>query len=321
MRKRCQQGRIAPQGSVLSVLSALQSSTCAKDEKDVFLKDMKPPKNFGDKVNADTLIAKKAFENSPDTFENVMRYADVFFDGYTDTLFGHPSGHKGGQDAVEAIQNFAGSNKIQDFYTDNAPELLFAGKQAGLVHRTSTPDMPQANGLAESKIRSVKEGTTTILECAGITPISFWPQAMEYFCRVRNFVMRDGDSAYNKRHVKGHLPRKRLPFGSLVDFMPVPQKMVDNMPFTPKMTAGIFAGWHMHAGGKWSGDYYIYPLADFVWNKEQTRWGVVLAQRAKEIFWDAKADGYQFPLREVYVKFTRTHGGMAVSLNRLKRTF
>ena len=84
-----------------------------------FGKDKKPLKKFGDKVTADTLIAKKAIEG-PDTVETVMRYAVVFFDGFSDTLFGRPSGNKGGQDAVEAIRIFAGSDQILEFYTDNA---------------------------------------------------------------------------------------------------------------------------------------------------------------------------------------------------------
>ena len=33
--------------------------------------------------------------------------------------------------------------------------------------------------------------------------------------------------------------------------------------FAPKSKKGVFLGWHMLLGGKWSGDYLVADLADF----------------------------------------------------------
>eukprot|EP00972_Heterocapsa_arctica_P054697 8060033-Heterocapsa_arctica.AAC.1 len=63
------------------------------------------------------------------------------------------------------------------------------------------------------------EGIRAIHEQAGLSP-HWWPHAVKHFCVPLNISLKDGDSAYNVRHGKGHFAGLKVPFSSLVDFRP-----------------------------------------------------------------------------------------------------
>eukprot|EP00972_Heterocapsa_arctica_P039032 5748587-Heterocapsa_arctica.AAC.1 len=84
-------------------------------------------------------------------------------------------------------------------YNDGAPEIVKAGKSLKCHHDTSTPYRSATNGVAERRVRHVLEGTLTLLEQSGM-PTGYWPHAADAFCDHINFVIIDGDSAWNKRH-------------------------------------------------------------------------------------------------------------------------
>ena len=54
-----------------------------------------------------------------------------------------------------------------------------------------------------------------------------------------------------------------LPFACEVGYLPSTHIRKAAHKFAPKSRKGIFLGWHMLLGGKWSGDYIIAELADF----------------------------------------------------------
>ena len=114
----------------------------------------------------------------------------------------YPTGGKSADEAAQSIAGFEGNKKkknIKLMYTDNAPELIAAVSRPKLKHDTSTPDRSTANSIAESSIRTVTEGTRTLLEQSGF-PVQWWPYAARCFCHSMNIAVIDGDSAYNKRH-------------------------------------------------------------------------------------------------------------------------
>ena len=84
-------------------------------------------------------------------------------------------------------------------YIDTALELVAAVSRLKLKHDTSTPYRSIANPVAERSIRTVTEGTRTLLEQSGF-PVQWWPYASRCFCHSMNIAMMDSDSAYNKRH-------------------------------------------------------------------------------------------------------------------------
>ena len=54
-----------------------------------------------------------------------------------------------------------------------------------------------------------------------------------------------------------------LPFGCEVGYLPLIPVRKAAHKFAPKSRKGVFLGWHMLLGGKWSGDYLVADLADF----------------------------------------------------------
>ena len=84
-------------------------------------------------------------------------------------------------------------------HIDNAPELVAAAPRLKLKHDTSTPYRSTANSTAERSIRTVTEGTRTLLEQSGF-PVQWWPYASRGFCHSMNTAVVDGGSAYDKRH-------------------------------------------------------------------------------------------------------------------------
>ena len=95
-----------------------------------------------------------------------------------------------------------------------------------------------------------------------------------------NIAIADGDSAYNRRHKQGRFKGESVPFGALVDFMPQPDFKVVSMG--AKTIPGVFIGYHVHAGGLWSGDYLVADLAPFRQDCDEAKSKVEI-YRAKEV--------------------------------------
>lgn len=112
----------------------------------------RPPKVFGQQVTADHLDAKSDMSIG----FNGERFAVVLYDRGTDALACYPVKNKSGQAAFDAMNDFEGNTRrIKYFYTDNAPELLAAGRRLGWVRGKSTQGLPQTNGLGESAVKRV----------------------------------------------------------------------------------------------------------------------------------------------------------------------
>ena len=91
-----------------------------------------------------------------------------------------------------------------------------------------------------------------------------------------------------------------VPFGALVDFR-LPEPYLKALPkMASRALPGLFLGWHLHAGGRWSGDYLCSPLQD--WEDSSQRKKVRIF-RVKEIVFDPS--DITFPMRAVRDKKTR----------------
>ena len=111
------------------------------------------------------------------------------------------------------MQHFAGpKDKIQSFYSDNAPELVSSARGLGWRMSTSTTGMPQTNGVAEHCVRKTKEGIGFGIVQPGAEPDSCWGPAGEHFCFSTNIAIIEGDSYYNRRHKVGHFKGQQIPF-------------------------------------------------------------------------------------------------------------
>ncbi len=188
--------------------------------------------------------------------------AVVLYDRGTKWLAVYPKTTKTTEHTIEAMQHFCGpKDRIARFYCDNAPELVSSARKLKWRLSTATTGMPQTNGVAENWVRRTQEGGGCGIVQSGLNAATFWPEAGQHYCSSTNIAIIDGDSAYNRRHKAGHFKGQSFPFGALVDFMPQNDTRVESMG--AKTIPGVFIGYHVHAGGLWSGDYYVAALAPF----------------------------------------------------------
>ena len=71
----------------------------------------------------------------------------------------------------------------------------------------------------------------------------------------------------------------------------------------PRGIMGLFLGYHLHSGGRWSGDYLVTPLTD--WDAAKTE-GIAKVRvfRVKEIYFDQKdPNSFKFPMREALDRY------------------
>ena len=150
---------------------------------------------------------------------------------------------KSAEHTIQALQDFAGEHAVKPFYNDNAPELSLAAFQLGWMHPTFTPGVPQTNGLAERMVRSAKEGGRANLVQAGLS-VEWFEFAAPDFCFTKSTeVTPEGgaDTPYFLKHEK-ESKHIRVPFGALVDFMPVPNPNDAQGAFESKTRPGLRVG-------------------------------------------------------------------------------
>ena len=129
-------------------------------------------------------------------------------------------------------------------------------------HCTSTPHRSET-GIAERAVRRVKEGTSAVLLQSGLNE-SWWADSMECCAYLRNVtdLLSDEKTPCERRFgqpFKGPI----IPFGSLVEYHPIPAKDQSRIhQFGKKVLPGLFLGYALYAGGIWKGDVLIADLEE-----------------------------------------------------------
>ena len=137
---------------------------------------------FGDLIAADHAVLGDPNESS----RRGDRVALVVQDTATWWIDCYPSAHKSTEEAMKALQNFAGAQDVvKRLYSDNSGELDMAATKLMWRHDTATPKRPHTNGVAESAVRKVLEGTRAVLLQSGL-PHKWWAEAAKCFCCLRN---------------------------------------------------------------------------------------------------------------------------------------
>ena len=202
----------------------------------------------GIKCTADTLYSRGEKSRAMDASE----YAIVFLDLGTKWREVHCSCERSESDARQAMINVAGpGGAIQSFYADGAKELVKAARDLDWCHTTSTPYRSNTNGRVERTIRTVEEGTRTILCEAGL-PHKWWPYAARFFCWAQNILglLHSDKSPYELRHACP-FTGLRIAFGAAIHFRPN-KLLAKKLPKCgPGGVPGIFIGWHVPPGGLW----------------------------------------------------------------------
>ena len=262
----------------------------------------KLPTKFGELANADYIVAQSE-ESMGLTGE---RDALVIVDRGTNYMDCFPLQSRNHGDAYGALQEFFGEHLPSRMYTDNAPELIRACKDLRIKHDKSTPHRHQSNGYCERMVRKVVEGARTLLEQAGL-PSCFWIFAVRHWCFMHNTASHLGVSPWDSRHGKGHFVDPRLPFGCMVEFLPSPGAVKSMAKFEPRSNQGILVGYRLHAGGKWTHDYLVFPKSyfdDYDYNRPRN-----LLELIPIVTQECKLVGdVSFPLKPRYDAFKRSYG-------------
>ena len=124
-------------------------------------------------------------------------------------------------------------------------------------------------------------------------------------------MMVNGDSAYNLRHKKGHFAGLRIPFGAKVTFKPQPvkQKGIDIPKMADNTKTGVFLGYYLAPGGKWTNEYIVADLEEFVGMDLRVGRKVKTQRIQKIVNWDDK--NVVFPLKAAYERANHTLEGLS----------
>ena len=111
-------------------------------------------------------------------------------------------------------------------------------------HCTSTPHRLETNGIAETAVRRVKEGTSAELLQSGLDE-KRWADSMDCYTYLR---ISDGKTRCEGRFGQ---PRRGpiLPCGSLVEYYPITAKDQSRIhQLGNKVLPGLFLGYALYAG-------------------------------------------------------------------------
>ena len=215
----------------------------------------RPIKKWGDLVTLDFVDMRRAsdrgiFDGEPDREILVMK------DVATKMIGALPTRDRSTESVVDCIKKFAGNKKIKLMYSDEAREFDSAAREMGIPIDHSLPGRPLNNSIAERTNQFVINTTATSLLQAGL-PAAYWPYALNCVNHNLNVENVDGESAWFR--AKGDwFSGKAIPFGAKVYFKPsdARPKTYDGK-FDPKGIPGIFAGYIMGNGVRWSRKYSV----------------------------------------------------------------
>ena len=253
---------------------------------------------FDDLITADHKVLSEGCES-----RNNHRYAIVVQDLATQWIQAYPWKHKTSQETQRSLQKFLEpERKPKVIYTDNSLEFGKASEDLSWNHCTSTPHRSETNGIAERKVRRVKEGTSAVLLQSGLNE-SWWADSVECYTYLRNVtdLLYDGKTPYERRFgqpFKGPI----IPFGSLVEYHPITAKDQSRIhQFGKKVLPGLFLGYALYAGGIWKGDVLIADLEEL----ETMDASEMFSKRlnAKEVIFHKQNGKFIFPVADGRIKF------------------
>ena len=152
--------------------------------------------NFGDIITADHKVLSEGCEP-----RNNHQYPVVVQDLATQWIQSYPCNTKTSHETQRSLQKFLEpTRKPKVIHTDNSLELGKSCEDLSWNHCTSTPYRSETNGIAESVVRRVKEGTSAVLLQSGLDE-KWWADSMECYTYLRNVtdLLSDGKTPYERR--------------------------------------------------------------------------------------------------------------------------
>ena len=123
------------------------------------------PKAFGECLTVDHIVTVNDEIISVDGHSNAV----VVRDRATGWIEACPTAQKSSDEADQALQQvISPKESFGIIRSDGSGELETAIQQLGWKHSTATPGMPNTNGVAERVLRTVLEGTRSLLHQSGL---------------------------------------------------------------------------------------------------------------------------------------------------------
>ena len=175
-------------------------------------------------------------------------------------VLGSPVPDKSTETVVVAIKRFIGERKVTCAYSDSAPSFEAAMNELGIPLDKSLPGRSVTNSIAERNNLFILDTASTCLLHAGL-PACFWPFAVEYVSHALNIERLEDGSAWEKMH-KEAFKGKMIPFGAKVNFKPSEARKAESpSKFSPRSIPGVFAGYEISTGTKWSRKMLVWSMA------------------------------------------------------------
>ena len=177
----------------------------------------------------------------------------------------YPTENRQGPEVLNAFKLFVGTkvDKIQHFYCDGERSIIQVCYDNNIPQRLSQPGKPVTNTLIERANGDILGGAKAVIEGAGL-PACFWSFGAPYYCFMENLTYDDEGKRLYELCVGEEFKGQILPFGAEVNYL-VPDTRTKQMPnkWEGNATTGVFAGYDLDYGGKWTGLYLVWNLADF----------------------------------------------------------
>ena len=167
---------------------------------------------------------------------------------------------KSEEETTYNLKRFKGRHKVVAMYCDRAPELAASAANIGAPCDHSIPGRSQTNSLTERCNHDINRGTRAALVQAGFPP-AFWHLACQHYCMMDNTT--GPESPWYKKN-REYFDGLRIPFGAKVHFMPTPTSSVgrDLPKMAPSLVPGVFVGYEVNVGGRWTGGYLCIARAE-----------------------------------------------------------
>ena len=184
---------------------------------------------------------------------------------------------------------FLGDVKPKKIYTDGSGEFKAALEDLQYPHDVSTPHRPRPTVLQSVLIVVSSKGQAV------------FSSKQDYLCRFGKMLSlpsvlcitsstRSMEKPFMNTVSAYKFKGLIIPFGAAVSYKPHGEDADALHKFGPRTRTGIFIGYYLHHGGKWSGDYLLYDLEKLT---KATDFHHVHLVRVKEMI---KPKSIEFPL-------------------------
>ena len=165
------------------------------------------------------------------------------------------------EDTFDELNHIRGDDEVDRIYCDNWKSFKKACKWLGVMRENSQPGVHETNAIVERANSDTLSGIRVTCVEAG-HPVLMWPYSGPCFCMNDAICADDGVTTAYEAHIGEPFPGTAFPYGCGVFFKPAPTKYIPSKA-SPRMSYGVFLGYRLAPGGKWTGEYLVADLEDF----------------------------------------------------------